>query len=420
MAEAPGPRTHRGTRAVQRLLEHAPAAGGLALWVHHVDVDDPAAPPLTTDGQRAFYGPGFAALPLPEQTGRVAHTVLHIALRHVPRFLALQRLRGDVDRELFNLCADAIINSAIAHHAWLALPAGALRLHQLLAVALQRPQDETAALLAWDVERLYRELDDRRAPQMPSPRQDGHRAAAARALGRAHAHDLQPAADALQPEQEAEAQREWAERLQRAQAGDGEFALMRTLLADLPRSRTPWEQLLRVQLARALSPQPGPSWSRPSRSWLANGGRVGAHGRLPWEPGRSSTRRVPRLVVMVDVSGSVDEALLQRFAREVEALTRRLESALTMVLGDDRVREVRHFAPGRSALRDTVFEGGGDTDFTPLLEEADRHAPDIGIFLTDLEGPARFQPRWPVLWAVPERAGAVLPQAPFGRLLALR
>ena len=32
---------------------------------------------------------------------------------------------------------------------------------------------------------------------------------------------------------------------------------------------------------------------------------------------------------------------------------------------------------------------GGGTDFTPLLEEAARHRPDLTVVLTDLEGPAR-------------------------------
>jgi len=110
-------------------------------------------------------------------------------------------------------------------------------------------------------------------------------------------------------------------------------------------------------------------------------------------------------------------ALMERFAREIEALTRRLEAGLTLVIGDDRVRHVQAFEPGRSDLRKVQFEGGGGTDFTPLLEEANRHRPDIGIVLTDLDGPARFQPRWPVIWAVPEANAAAL--APFGRKLVL-
>jgi predicted metal-dependent peptidase len=39
------------------------------------------------------------------------------------------------------------------------------------------------------------------------------------------------------------------------------------------------------------------------------------------------------------------------------------------------VRASSHFEPGRSAARHLSFEGGGGTDFTPLLEEADAHRP---------------------------------------------
>jgi predicted metal-dependent peptidase len=56
------------------------------------------------------------------------------------------------------------------------------------------------------------------------------------------------------------------------------------------------------------------------------------------------------------------------------------------------VQHVQRFEPGRCDLRDISFTGGGGTDFTPLLEEADRHAPDITVVLTDLEGPARHRP----------------------------
>ena len=240
-----------------------------------------------------------------------------------------------------------------------------------------------------------------------------------RELGRHSPRDLLPGPqDNLRPEDEAEATREWCERLLRAHAGDGEHSMLRTLLADLPRSRTPWEQMLRTQLARALSPQRSLSWSRPSRSYLANQGRQGAHRRMPCEPGFSPSRRVPRLALVVDVSGSIDDALMERFAREIEAITRRTEAGLVLVIGDDRVRTVTQFEPGRSNLRDIDFQGGGGTDFTPLLEEAARHAPDTVVVLTDLDGPARFRPRCPVIWAVPEAHAQAV--EPFGRKLVLR
>ena len=144
---------------------------------------------------------------------------------------------------------------------------------------------------------------------------------------------------------------------------------------------------------------------------------------MPWEPGFSGVKTVPRLVVIVDVSGSIDKDLMARFAREIEAITRRLEAGLVLVIGDDRVQRVVRFDPAdlkptRLDLQAIEFKGGGGTDFTPLLEEADKHRPDLAVVLTDLEGPARFRPRWPVIWAVPESFASAV--APFGRKLGLR
>ncbi len=428
---------HRGTRAVQRMVEYAPATGGLALWVHHRDVAAADAPLVTTDGHTVFYGPAFERLDVAQQAGWIAHEVLHIALRHAQRYLDLQRLLGDVDLQLFNVCADAIVNSTLAHLAWLQLPPRAVQLDALLASALGLGTGAETALLEWDVERLYRAVDDRRrrgsggqkkqgtkgeggraeGRQSSTGVEDGPRAQRTRALGAPQHADLRPDAERQGPPQvQADETREWAERLTRAHAGDGVHSMLRTLLADLPHTRTPWEQVLRTQLARALSRRPGLSWSRPTRSYIANQGRCGSH-RLPWEPGVTPSRAVPRLVVIVDVSGSIEDSLMDRFAREIEALTRRLEAGLVLVIGDERVQQVARHEPGTSGLRGIAFQGGGGTDFTPLLEEAERHRPDIAVVLTDLQGPANVRPRWPVIWAVPEAWAAA--QEPFGRKLVL-
>jgi predicted metal-dependent peptidase len=456
MPEASALYTHRGTPAVQRMVEFAPSTGGLALWVRHYDLPSGGdGPMISTDGNAVYYSDAFERLSLSAQTGLVAHEVLHIALRHPQRFLDLQRVLGDVDLDLFNICADAIVNSTLSHLTWLRLPASAVMLDRLLADALDLKQNAETSLLEWDVERLYREIDDRRtkeqdarrqtgklksrgtpasrggsggrSPDTPSEnwhraaesRQDGPRAARVRMLGANILRDLAPDPEAEgPPEAAAEQAREWSERILRAHAGDGEFSMLRALIADLPKSRTPWEQVLRTRLARGLARKPDISWSRPARSYIANQGRSGPGRRLPWEPGFTVAKRTPRLVVVVDVSGSIADDLMQAFAREIEAITRRQEASLVLVIGDDRVRKVERFEPGRSDLREIEFEGAGGTDFTPLLEEAEKHRPDIAVVLTDLEGPARFRPRFPVIWAVPETyANAV---APFGSKLILR
>ncbi len=435
---------HRGTRAIQRMVEFAPATGGLALWVRHQDLaPDPGAMPIATDGKVIFYGSAFEDLPLPLKTGLVAHEVLHIALRHVPRYLALRRVQGDVDLELYNRCADAIVNSTLGHLGWLALPRAAVTLERLLEQALGIEQEVGRALLEWDVERLYRAIDDRRRDEEPtraavprrerhgadSPqagegatragaRADGPKATRVRALGEGRGTDLLPtSAPSGAPELEAEEARAWSERILRAHAGDAGNSMLRALIADLPQTRTPWERLLRSRVSHALAPRRALSWSRASRSYLANQGRAGAHRRLPWEPGFTANRAVPRLAVIVDVSGSIDDGLMTDFGREIAAISRRVEAAVVLVIGDDRVQRVQDFEPGCAVLGEIEFHGRGGTDFTPLLEEADRHRPDLGLVLTDLDGPARFRPRWPVIWAVPQAHATAEP--PFGRKLVL-
>jgi len=457
MPEAAALYCHRGTRAIQRMVEFAPSTGGLALWVRHQDLpaDSDVAPVAFTDGTVVYYGAAFERLALPEQVGLVAHEVLHIALRHPQRFVELQRVIGDVDLELFNICADAIVNSTLAHLSWLTLPAKSVMLEQILAKALKREQEAEAALLEWDVEKLYRAIDDRDTDsnngksksgnksqagsqadasgsggrdqsrsqssseqQSAEQRADGARSAKVRELGAGGVRDLVPNPESQSaPEHEAEHAREWSERILRGHAGDGAFSMLRALIADLPHTRTPWAQVLRVQLARGLARKPSLTWSRPARSYIANQGRAGQH-RMPFEPGFCATKNEPRLALIIDVSGSIDDGLMERFAREIETITRRQEAGLVLIIGDERVRQVEFFEPGRRfVLSEIEFAGGGGTDFTPLLAEADRHRPDIAVVLTDLEGPADFKPRWPVIWAVPETHRNTI--QPFGRLLTL-
>ncbi len=444
------PNEHRGTRAIQRMVEFAPSTGGLALWVKHYDHPPTSdAPPVTTDGATLFYGPGFEAIPLAEQIGLVAHEVLHIALRHPQRYLELKQLLGDVDLKLYNICADAIVNSSLSHLSWLRLPRGSVLLEELLWTTLGTKMDAQTALLEWDVERLYRTMDDRDGAQQSGKkdqkrqqsggsedsksgddkneaasasnqtedRRDGPKASSAKQMGANILMDFVPTPDPNAPP-EAEAQNAllWSDRVQRSHAGDGLHSMLRTLLADLPKVRTPWEQILRTQLARSLSKKVDISWSRPARSYIANQGRCG-DSRMPFEPGFSMAKPTPRLVVIVDVSGSVDNALLERFALQIEAITRRQEAGLTLIIGDERVRKVTLYEPGVSDLRTIEFEGRGGTDFTPLLMEAEKHRPDITVVLTDLDGPAKFRPRWPVIWAVPEAYKSAEP--PFGRKVVL-
>ena len=192
---------------------------------------------------------------------------------------------------------------------------------------------------------------------------------------------------------------------------------MRQLLADNIRSKTPWEQVLRTRLQRALSLHCDINWSRPARSWLANRGRTSSGHRLPWQPGTSYSRTSPRLCILIDVSGSIEDALMQRFSNEIDRIVRTFNTETLLLIGDDRVRERHRLKSGVAQLRAVQFSGGGGTDFVPMIEAAGEFKPDIGVFLSDLEGPAGDAPAWPIGWAVPIEANAQ--PVPYGQRILL-
>ncbi len=116
------------TRAIQRMVEFAPSTGGLALWVRHSDLRARAGPHARAGGDdRRHHGVlrrGVRArCPCPNRPAwsRTRCCTSRCAIRSA--FVELQRLIGDVDLELFNICADAIVNRTLAHLSWLRLPA---------------------------------------------------------------------------------------------------------------------------------------------------------------------------------------------------------------------------------------------------------------------------------------------------------
>ena len=68
----------RVAHALARLPEVDPAIAALALWCTYRDSVEPTA----TQGDTILVGPEFPLLAISEQTGLIAHHVLHVALRH--------------------------------------------------------------------------------------------------------------------------------------------------------------------------------------------------------------------------------------------------------------------------------------------------------------------------------------------------
>ena len=131
----------------------------------------------------------------------------------------------------------------------------------------------------------------------------------------------------------------------------------------------------------------------------------------------SATSNTLDLVIAVDSSGSVDEILLGRFIAEVESLLETFgDYRIELLVCDAKIRSHRQFYPGEPV--DFILKGGGGTDFRPVFEWIDLHAPTAPLLLyfTDLDG--RFpdtEPFIDTVWITTEREKEV----PFGESIFL-
>lgn len=377
--------------ALARLPEVDPAIAALALWCQYRDGDGPTM----TAGEVIVVGPEFPLLPISEQTGVIAHHVLHVALRHSARRMAAQaRFRAGFQPMLYDLACDAMVNEALlqAQHA---LPRPAVRAADVVAMlpVADRPDN---VLVEWDCDQLYAVMTGRSGGTGGETGEAFQRYAIAQGF----ASDLTGTdADRAEPEV-------WAGRVTQAlqagqRAGSGIGAIL-IRFGDLPRAVVPWEVKLRRLLATALAQHPVQSQRRPARGWLARD----AHARQTGEaqpafaPALRWERDAVRLVVALDTSSSITDPILAMFAAEAVAIVRRT-GAEAHVLGFDTEVHSRGRLTGVDDLRQCEMRRGGGTDFGPMLAEAQALTPAMTVVLTDLDAPTPAGMAMRLLWAVP-------------------
>lgn len=426
----------RATAALQKLVETDPAFGSLSLWCKHRDaipqevtlfVADARGQaravrlnydlaPAYTDGESVYYGKAFETFSLQEQVAVCAHELMHVACRHVSRGVTLsKRIGPGYDPALFNIATDALINETLTR-AGHALPQGTVVLGKLLVEVLDRPAREAGDVLkSVDAETLYRLLADA----------VGKDAKAARALGSLAgrvAADLD-ARVCTGPDMITDAA--WSARLNRAldtgaRAGRG-IGVHAYRIADLPRVDTPWEVILRRLLTKAVTQLREPSYARPSRRWLAlDAERRGRAGPQPaFEPGHHMQKGQPRIVVCIDVSGSVSSDMVRRFTAEVVGIGKRRACELHLVVFDHGIQLSTRLDGFdlRGEIEALSFKGGGGTSFAEPIAEASTKDPSVIVVLTDMLGPFGPDPKVPVIWATPNLRA---PAPPFGRKVILK
>lgn len=345
------------------LLTH-PFFGVLSLKLDLIE--DASVETAGVNSKALRFAPAFVeTLSNAELKGLVAHEVMHLALMHHAR-------QGARDASMWNDAGDYAINAGLVADGF-TLPKGAL---------LDSKYDGMAA------EAIYNALRDEKQEQdaqQPKPGKGGQPG-----KGNAATGSFEPAG----PEGSSEAgdaERDWQENANEAMraassAGKLPAGIKRTVSAAVV-PKADWRALLRRFMTDQIKTRS--TWSKRNK-------------RFPdiYLPGRTRDG-MGALVVAVDTSGSVNQAMLDRFAAEISAISADVEPACVhVVYCDAQVNRVDTYEHGETVKLTAC--GGGGTRFSPVFArvESEGWQPAALVYLTDLicsDYPP--EPAYPVLWA---------------------
>lgn len=149
--------------------------------------------------------------------------------------------------------------------------------------------------------------------------------------------------------------------------------------------KVPWKRLLRLFAGRG------------ARTTLKTS-RLRESTRFPGEPG-IRIKRLQKVAVAIDTSGSIDDELLNEFLAEINGIAR-AGADVTLIQCDCVITSV---APYRRFER-PVFKGGGGTNFDPVMQWLRENRQECFggcIYLTDGYAPnPTIDPRCPILWVL--------------------
>jgi len=164
--------------------------------------------------------------------------------------------------------------------------------------------------------------------------------------------------------------------------------------------RLDWRRLLRRHVGQVLEVRP--VFNRPPRRFPELVGVVPGHSR-------QATR--PKIMAVIDTSGSIGMELLELISGELARLARHF--TVKVVECDAAIQRVYNYRPIKEV------HGRGGTDFRPPLKQEflHNHRVDMVIYFTDGLGPApQRPPRLPVIWCLSPEGE---PPAPWGKVIRM-
>lgn len=326
-------------------------------------VEEPSCKTLAVDGKHVFYNPEFV-LGLTDSLCRsaMAHEVMHCVFDHMRR-------RADRNPRKWNRAGDYAIN--------LVLEEGGFEIGEnwLLNKSFAgMSADEIYNLLPDDGDDGDDALDD----ILPGP--------ATGAASQAIEWQIAAVQAATQAKK----------------VGNLPGSLKR-MVEEITEQKVDWKSALRAFMKERAKDDY--SWSRPNRRFLSAG---------LYLPGMYS-EAMGEVVVVIDTSGSIDQATLNAFGAEIKSIVDNTKPLMTRVIYcDAEVNHVDEF----TAEQELHFKmhGGGGTDFRPPFNYVEQHGfkPACLVYLTDGYGPFPDEPPYPTMWVCTTDI-----VAPFGRTIPI-
>ncbi len=391
-----------------RLILEKPFLGALVLRLPVEEADSSWCKTIATDARKFYYNREYICELRPvEMQFVLAHEALHCALQHFSR-------RQNRVKHRWDLACDYAINPLLVADGFRA-PPDALFMREYEGMTAEEiypciddMDNETLDQHIYDSPDQQGNLEQQSGIK-PQKVNDDNSGSGSRTLDFKEQKEPGSKPQPLTEREKQELSVQWQQRLagaaqQAMQAGmlGGEMARMVDLMLQ---PQLPW----RVLLSNFLSQN-----AREDYSYTRPSSRRGDPAVFP-----SLRSSELDLAVALDTSGSVSDKEIAEFVSEVNAIKGYLRARITLLLCDAKLSKesVTIFEYWEEFCAPSNFQGGGGTDFHPVLEflSTQDKQPDVLIYFTDAKG--RFpsvEPNWPILWLVKGSA-----PVPFGQRIQL-
>jgi predicted metal-dependent peptidase len=367
-------------------------------------VEDSSFETAATDGEKLYYNPQYIdGLSLKQTIGLLAHGVMHCALGHIWRM-------DSRDGDTWNRACDYTINENLIR-AGFTLPDGILNdpqykdkaaeeIYTILNMKPKAPQNQNGSGQGQG-QGQKQSKDGQGQPQDGKGKQQGQGQPQPGKTDPGKCGSIIPAKskdEAKKTENKWKAAVSQAKTIARGSM-PAEFARQIEKVLYPP---MPWHTLLRDFIEH--STKNDYSWSRPNARYFSTGLCL---------PSLISDE-LPEIGIVIDTSGSIDEAALNRFAQECSNIFEAYDTTIRVLYCDTKVHKEETFTKADLPMSMKPV-GGGGTDFRPAFEYFTQkgYAPKCVIYFTDLYGTfPNIEPEFPVMWVTKTKDKEV----PFGQV----